>query len=110
MVNNIGIDVPAPRNECDDPNCPFHGQLSIRGRIFEGKVISTNMKNSIVIKRDFLYYLKKYKRYERRHGNITAHCPPCFDNVKNGDTAKVAECRPLSKTISYVVIEVKSEE
>ncbi|MHA1268745.1 MAG: 30S ribosomal protein S17 [Candidatus Helarchaeota archaeon] len=110
MVRNIGIDVIGPKKECNDPKCPFHGTLPIRGRIFEGKVISTKMKKSIVIRRDYLYYLKKYKRYEKRHGNITAYCPPCFDDIKIGDTVKIAECRPISKTKSYVVVEVKSKE
>ncbi|TFF88632.1 MAG: 30S ribosomal protein S17 [Promethearchaeota archaeon] len=110
MARNIGIEVPEPSTECDDPNCPFHGNLAVRGRIFEGKVISINMDKAIVIRRDYLFYLKKYKRYERRHGTISAHCPPCLKDIKIGDTAKIAECRPISKTISYVVVEVRSEE
>ncbi|MHA1229515.1 MAG: 30S ribosomal protein S17 [Candidatus Helarchaeota archaeon] len=110
MKRNIGIDVVGPKKECDDIKCPFHGKLSIRGRIFEGKVISTRMKNTVVVRRDYLYYLKKYKRYEKRHNNITAHCPPCFDEIKEGDIVKIAECRPLSKTKSYVVVEIKSRE
>ena len=109
MVRNIGIKVNGPKKECNDPKCPFHGSLPVRGRIFEGKVISTRMRNSIVVRRDYLHYVKKYKRYEKRHGNITAHCPPCFDYIKEGDIVKIAECRPLSKTKSYVVIDVKSE-
>ena len=31
----------------------------------------------------------------------------CID-VKEGDEVKIAECRPLSKTVSFVVIEVNS--
>ncbi|RAP50782.1 MAG: 30S ribosomal protein S17, partial [Methanosphaera sp. rholeuAM74] len=27
----VGINVKQPENECHDPNCPFHGELSVRG-------------------------------------------------------------------------------
>ncbi|HER54639.1 MAG TPA: 30S ribosomal protein S17, partial [Candidatus Bathyarchaeota archaeon] len=33
-----------------------------------------------------------------------AHCPPCLD-VKAGDKVRLAECRPISKTVGFVVIE-----
>ena len=110
MARNIGVKVSPPKKECDDPNCPFHGGLKLRGRIFEGKVVSKGMKNAVVVRRDYLYFLKKYKRYEKRHGNISAHCPPCFDNVEIGDIVKIMECRPLSKTVCYTVIELKTEK
>ncbi|MHA1693773.1 MAG: 30S ribosomal protein S17 [Candidatus Helarchaeota archaeon] len=110
MVRNIGIGVPPPKRECNDPKCPFHGNLSIRGRIFEGKIVSTKMRNTVVVRRDYLHYLKKYKRYEKRHGTISAHLPQCFENIEVGDIVKIAECRPLSKTISYVVVQIKSKE
>ncbi|HDI23882.1 MAG TPA: 30S ribosomal protein S17, partial [Thermoplasmatales archaeon] len=33
-----------------------------------------------------------------------AHCPPCLD-VKVGDKVKIGECRPISKGVSFVVIQ-----
>jgi len=33
-TRNIGLDVTPPKEKCEDINCPFHGKLSIRGRIF----------------------------------------------------------------------------
>ena len=36
-----------------------------------------------------------------------AYAAECID-VKEGDEVKIAECRPLSKTVSFVVIEVNS--
>jgi len=33
---------------------------------------------------------------------------PCL-NAKIGDEVKIAECRPLNKTTSYVVVEVIKE-
>ncbi|MGQ9565706.1 MAG: 30S ribosomal protein S17 [Candidatus Bathyarchaeales archaeon] len=93
-----------PKKSCADKNCPFHGELSVRGRVLEGKVTSAKMERTVVVRRDYLYYVPKFKRYERRHGHIPAHNPPCLD-VKEGDKVKIAECRPISKTVSFVVVE-----
>lgn len=97
-----------PKKSCDDKDCPFHGELSVRGRVLEGSVVSAKMNKTIVVRRDYLHYVSKYKRYERRHGHVPAHSPPCLE-VKEGDRVKIAECRPLSKTVSFVVVE-KTEE
>ncbi len=93
-----------PDKQCDDPNCPFHGSLSIRGRILEGTVISAKMNKTVVVQRDYLKYVPKYKRYERRRSHIPAHNPPCVDAADNS-RVKIAECRPVSKTVSFVVVE-----
>ena len=97
-----------PKKSCEDKNCPFHGELSIRGRVLEGSVVSAKMDKTVVVRRDYLLYVPKYKRYERRHGHVPAHNPPCLE-VKEGDHVKIAECRPLSKTVSFVVVEKASE-
>lgn len=104
VTKNIGIPVKAPVKECSDPNCPFHGHLKVRGIILTGTVHKKKMPNTVVVRREYLHYVKKYKRYERRRSNISAHLPPCID-VKEGDKVKIAECRPISKTVSFVVIE-----
>ena len=53
------------RNAVNDANstdkkCPFAGEVSIRGRILTGKVISTKMNRTIIIRRDYLHYIPKY--------------------------------------------------
>ena len=40
MVRNIGISVSPPRRSCEDIHCPFHGKLSVRGRVFTGTLVS----------------------------------------------------------------------
>ncbi|MCK4243589.1 30S ribosomal protein S17 [Candidatus Bathyarchaeota archaeon] len=95
--------------ECKDSKCPFHGSLSIRKRVFVGTVVSDKMKNSVVVRRDYHHYEKKFLRYDRRHSHIAAHNPSCIE-AKRGDVVKIAECRPLSKTISFVVIEKLQED
>ena len=89
---------------CNDPNCPFHGSLSLRGRVLEGVVSKAKMNKTVIVKRDYLHYVSKYKRYERRRSHIPAHNPPCI-NASDNDRVKIAECRPISKTVSFVVIE-----
>jgi small subunit ribosomal protein S17 len=88
---------------CGDRNCPFHGKLSVRGRVLEGLVVSDGMDKTVVVRRDYLQYLPKFKRYERRHSHISAHNPPCI-YAKKGDRVSVQECRPISKTVSFVVM------
>lgn len=104
MSTNIGIDVKEPNEDCEDKNCPFHGQLPVRGAIIEGEVASVIDKKSVVIEREYTQQIPKYERYEKRRSKITAHKPPCIE-VEEGDNVKIAECRPLSKTKSYVVVE-----
>merc|ERR1712046_94471 len=88
-----------------DKKCPFTGNVSIRGKILRGVVSRTFMKNTITVRRDYLHYITKYRRYEKRHKMISAHCAPCFDVVP-GDEVMIGECRPLSKTVRFNVLEV----
>merc|ERR1719373_103914 len=59
-----------------------------------------------VIRRDYLHYVKKYNRFEKRHKNISVHLSPCFRDTAIGDTLTVGECRPLSKTVKYNTLKV----
>ena len=70
---------------------------------YRGVVISTKMKNNVVIRRDYLHYIKKYNRFEKRHKTVAAHCSPAF-RIKVGDVVTVGQCRPLSKTVRFNVI------
>lgn len=103
-IRDIGYDIKPPEDVCNDDKCPFHGTLPIRGKILKGIVVSDRMQRSIVVRVDYLHYVKKYERYEKRKSRITAHNPSCI-NAKKGNKVKIAECRPLSKTKSFVVIE-----
>jgi small subunit ribosomal protein S17 len=98
-----------PKKTCEDRNCPFHGSLPVRGRILEGLVVSAKMDKTVIVERDYLHYISKVLRYERRHSRIPSHNPPCID-VKEGDRVRIGECRPLSKTVSFVVVEKLEEK
>lgn len=90
-----------------DKKCPFTGDVSIRGRIIKGMVTSTKMQRTIIVRRDYLHYIKKYQRYQKRHTNIPAHCSPAFRRIKVGDIVTVGQCRPLSKTVRFNVLKVQ---
>jgi len=109
VVKMATLALKKPKKTCEDRDCPFHGSLSIRGRVLDGVVISAKMDKTVVIRRDYQFYVPKFKRYERRHSHINAHNPPCL-NVKEGEPVKIAECRPLSKTVSFVVVERLEEK
>jgi len=64
------------------------------------------MKGTVVVEKEYLHYIRKYNRYEKRSSRIHAHNPPCLQ-AKTGDLVTIAECRPLSKTKSFVVVEVE---
>ncbi len=100
---DIGIGVPLPTRECADPRCPFHGTLPVRGAVLEGTVASDKMAGTVVIQREYLRFISKFERYERRRTRMAAHNPPCI-GARAGDRVVVAECRPLSKTTKFVVV------
>ncbi|CAN6912417.1 unnamed protein product [Brassica oleracea] len=106
---NIGLGFKTPRDAIDghyiDKKCPFTGTVSVRGRILAGTCHSAKMQRTIIVRRNYLHFVKKYQRYEKRHSNIPAHVSPCF-RVKEGDHVIIGQCRPLSKTVRFNVLKV----
>ncbi|KAL0856322.1 hypothetical protein Bca101_061475 [Brassica carinata] len=106
---NIGLGFKTPREAIDgtyiDRKCPFTGTVSVRGRILAGTCHSAKMQRTIIVRRNYLHFVKKYQRYEKRHSNIPAHVSPCF-RVKEGDHVIIGQCRPLSKTVRFNVLKV----
>ncbi|KAJ0248683.1 40S ribosomal protein S11-3 [Hirschfeldia incana] len=106
---NIGLGFKTPREAIDghyiDKKCPFTGTVSVRGRILAGTCHSAKMQRTIIVRRNYLHFVKKYQRYEKRHSNIPAHVSPCF-RVKEGDHVIIGQCRPLSKTVRFNVLKV----
>ncbi|CAD6998878.1 40S ribosomal protein S11 [Ceratitis capitata] len=107
---DIGLGFKTPREAIDgtyiDKKCPFTGNVRIRGRILTGAVRKCKMQRTIVIRRDYLHFVRKYSRFEKRHRNMSVHCSPCFRDVESGDIATIGECRPLSKTVRFNVLKV----
>ena len=47
-----------------DKKCPFTGNVSIRGRQISGTCNSAKMIRTIIVRRDYLHFVKKYQRQE----------------------------------------------
>ncbi|KAJ1734362.1 40S ribosomal protein S11-B [Coemansia biformis] len=111
---DIGLGFKTPTTAIEgtyiDKKCPFTSDVSIRGRILTGTVKSTKMTNTVILRREYLHYIPKYQRYEKRHKNIAAHLSPAFIGVEVGDTVTVGQCRPLSKTIRFNVIKHQKQQ
>jgi small subunit ribosomal protein S17 len=103
-ARDIGLDVRGPKAGCDDRHCPFHGRLPVRGQVLEGTVVSLSMEKTAVVERTLLHYVPKFERYEKRRRRYLAHNPPCLE-VPLGHQVRIAETRPLSKLVSFCIVE-----
>merc|ERR1712107_712020 len=104
----LGFKVPSESKNGNyvDKKCPFTGKVSIRGRVLTGVITNMKMNRTVVIGRDYLHYVKKYNRFEKRHKNMSVHLSPCFRDVQVGDSVTAGECRPLSKTVKFNTLKV----
>ena len=109
MTRNIGLPVKEPKKKIEEneKNNPFNGTLSIRGKLFEGTVINAKANRTVVIQKESPIYFKKFKRFGRSKNKIHAHVPSNI-NVEEGDYVIAAECKPISKSVSFVVVEVRT--
>lgn len=101
---DIGLAIEPPKRECQDTKCPWHGRLPVRGKVLKGEVTSSKTSKTAVVKREFFQFVPKYERYKRKHSKIRAYNPECLE-AKEGDKVTLAECRPLSKSKSFVIVE-----
>jgi small subunit ribosomal protein S17 len=105
-IRDIGIDVATPKREPapGDKMNPFNGTLPIRGSVIVGTVVSAKMQHTAIVEKQHQRTVEKYERIEKRTRRYAAHVPSNLD-VKAGDEVVIAECRPLSKTVNFVVVE-----
>ena len=75
-----------------------------RGRVFEGTV-TKKFPQRVVIESERTVFVPKYERFYKKKMRIHARIPQGFA-VEVGDYIRVQECRPLSKIIHAVVIEL----
>tara|TARA_Y100000034_G_scaffold26979_1_gene32106 strand:- start:8485 stop:8904 length:420 start_codon:yes stop_codon:yes gene_type:complete len=91
------------KTECNDKNCPIHGNLKTKKKTFTGTIINNKMQKSATIAFERIIKYPKYERYGKKRTKIKVHNPPCI-NAKIGELVEVIECKPLSKTINFVII------
>merc|ERR1712032_315837 len=106
---SVGLGIKTPRTAIEgtyvDKKCPWTGSVNIRGKLITGVIKTTKMKNTIIIRKDYLHYIKKYNRFEKRHKDTPVHVSPAF-RVKQGDEILGGQCRPLSKTVRFNMLKV----
>jgi len=92
---------------CVDKLCPFHGTnaLKLRGRTFEGKV-AKKLHGRVTIEFERMIFIRKFEGYEKRKTRLHARLPDCLKDVQEGDYIQISECRPVSKTIHFVVTKI----
>ena len=95
----------APKEECTDQKCPYHGQINVKNELLTGKVVKKDTNKSATIEWEKSYYVPKYERYEIRRSTLRVHNPACL-NAQVGDQVLVAKTRPLSKTKNHVIIKI----
>ena len=78
--------------------------VGTRGRTFQGTVVKKFDRRAVV---EFERTVKvhKYERFMRKKTRLHSRIPEGMQ-INVGDYVKVRECRPLSKIIHSVVIEV----
>lgn len=107
MKTSVGYNVEntpeKPSN--NDDKCPYFGKTSVRGKVFQGVVVSDAMTKTVKVEWDALVRDKKYNRYYRKRTRVAAHNPDSV-HAKKGDTVLIGETRPLSKTKHFAVLKV----
>ena len=73
-------------------------------RTIEGRVVSTKMQKTVTVLLERQVQHPLYGKIVRRSTKVHAHDEK--GECKDGDTVRITECRPLSKTKNWRVVEV----
>lgn len=73
-------------------------------RTLQGKVVSDKMEKSIIVLVERQVKHPIYGKFIKRSTKIHAHDET--NECKIGDTVKIAECRPISKTKAFKLVEI----
>ncbi|MBI5065085.1 30S ribosomal protein S17 [Candidatus Woesearchaeota archaeon] len=76
--------------------------ITPRGRTFRGIVVSAKMQKTATVQWTRLKYIPKYERYMMKKAKVKAHNPEEI-NAQEGDEVIIKECRPLSKTKTFII-------
>jgi len=71
-----------------------------------GRVVSDKMNKSVTVSVERLTKHPVYGKYIRRTSKIVAHDET--NQCKPGDVVAISECRPISKTKAWRVVEIVS--
>ena len=73
-------------------------------RTFVGRVVSDKMDKTVSVAVERLIKHPVYGKYIRRTTKVLAH--DANNECKLGDRVAISECRPISKTKSWAVVDV----
>lgn len=73
-------------------------------RTVQGRVLSNKMDKTVTIIIERLVKHALYGKYIRRSTKLHAH--DADNSCREGDIVRVAECRPVSKTKNWRVVEI----
>lgn len=69
-----------------------------------GKVIADSSNKTTKVEIEGIIQHPRYKKYIKRHTRFLVHDP---ENLcKTGDTVRVEECRPISKSKKWILREI----
>src|SRR5574341_1265224 len=83
--------------------------IRTRGRTFTGVVVDAKMQTTATVEWPRRKYVSKYERYMTSRTRVKAHNPQSID-AKKGDIVKLIECRPISKTKHFIIVEKVGHE
>ncbi len=92
------------KNEKNEKMNETKNVVGTRGRTFQGTVTKIFGRRA-VIEFQRTVKIKKYERFMRKKTKLHSRIPEGIQ-ISVGDYVKVQECRPLSKIIHSIVIEV----
>lgn len=72
-----------------------------------GRVVSNKMNKSVTVAVERLVKHPVYGKFIRRTAKIVAHDEA--NECKEGDVVAISECRPISKTKAWRVVEIVSD-
>ncbi|MFZ5492224.1 MAG: 30S ribosomal protein S17 [Pseudomonadota bacterium] len=79
-------------------------QETVSGRTLVGRVVSDKMDKSISVLVETREQHPLYKKYLRRSKKFHAH--DADNSCQIGDLVRIEECRPMSKTKTWRLVEV----
>ena len=74
-------------------------------RTLTGTVVSSKMKDTIVVLIERRVQHPKYRKFIRRSTKIHVHDPS--NECQKHDVVTIRECRPVSKTKSWTLVKIK---
>ena len=86
----------------EEQHAPEHGPG--RPKIRQGVVVSDKADKTIVVRVDIA---RRHRRYHKiLRSSMTLHVHDESNDANTGDTVRVQECRPLSRTKRWRLLEV----